>query len=65
MSTPANPLTLEHLSQLRNALDVIQNAKGQLELAKRAGIDVRDQEVQIAQAEDRLIKIKNTYFPGQ
>lgn len=65
MSTPAvSPLGVEHLSQIRNALDVIQNAKGQLELAKRAGIDVADQEDQIKQAETRLLQIKQVYFPG-
>jgi len=65
MSLPAgSPLQIEHLSQIRNALDTINNAKAQIELAKRAGINVADQELQIQQAEDRLRQIKQVYFPG-
>lgn len=66
MSSPTvGPLTIEHLSQLRNAQDIIRNAKDQIELAKRAGIDVSAQEQQIADTETKLAKIKQVYFPGQ
>lgn len=66
MSTPANsPLTLEHLTQLRNAKDILQNSLNQIELAKRAGIDVSQQEQQVQDALAKIEKIRNVYFPGQ
>lgn len=66
MSTnPASPLTAAHLEQIKNALDVIHVAKTQVDMAKRAGIDVAAQEAQLLDSEAKLLKLKNVYFPGQ
>lgn len=65
MSTPTHPLTSEHLAQIQNALDMIQQTKQQIELAKRAGIDVAGHEAQLLETEGRLRQIKNVYFPGR
>jgi len=65
MSTiPNSPLTAAHLEQIRNALDVITIAQQQVELAKRAGVDVSAQETQLKDAQDKLLRLKNVYFPG-
>lgn len=62
---PASPLTPEHLQQLNNALDQAKLAQAQIELAKRAGIDVSQAE-QINQANiDKIRTYKQVYFPGQ
>jgi len=61
---PMSPLTQDHLVQIQNALDVTQIAKNQIEMAKRAGLDVSRQEAQLREAEEKLLRIKNVYFPG-
>ena len=64
-ANPINPLTPEHLQQIRNALDQVKVAKAQIELAKRAGIDVAQLESINDANEDKLLKLKQVYFPGQ
>lgn len=62
---PGSPLTPAHLQQLNNALDQIRLAKVQLDLAKRAGIDVSTLEATNNDNETKLRQIKQVYFPGQ
>ena len=62
---PANPLTPDHLAQLRNALDNVNQAKYQIDLAKRAGVDVSQLEQIVNDNETKLRQIKQVYFPGQ
>jgi hypothetical protein len=64
-SIPANPLTADHLAQINNALDVIKQARYQIELAKRAGIDVAQAEQINNDNETKLRQLKQVYFPGQ
>ena len=64
MPDEVGPLTAEHLNQIRNALDVIAIAEQQVELAKRAGIDVALAEQQLRDSKDKLLRLKNVYFPG-
>lgn len=64
-SIPANPLTPDHLAQIKNALDMIQQAKYQIDLAKRAGIDVSAAEQLNNDNESKLRQVKQVYFPGQ
>lgn len=61
---PESPLTIAHLEQIRNALDICRNGKAQIELAKRAGIDVTELEKTLTDAENKLRQIKQVYFPG-
>lgn len=66
MSTvPSNPLTIDHLNQIKNALDAVAAAKLQIELAKRAGLDVSQLEEINNANESKLRQIKQVYFPGQ
>jgi predicted Ser/Thr protein kinase len=62
---PGSPLTDEHLQQINNALDAIKIAKVQIDLAKRAGIDVANAEDLNNQNEAKLRQIKQVYFPGR
>lgn len=65
MSTnPDSPLTASHLSQIRNALDMIDRTQKQVDLAQRAGIDVTVQQQQLADSKQKLLQLKNVYFPG-
>lgn len=64
-TVPNNPLTIDHLNQIRNALDAVQAAKNQIELAKRAGLDVTQLEEINNANETKLRQIKQVYFPGQ
>lgn len=62
---PGSPLTPAHLQQLNSALDDIKRAKIQIDLAKRAGIDVSQLEQTNNDNETKLRQIKQVYFPGQ
>lgn len=62
---PGSPLNQEHLAQLNNALDQVKLAKIQIDLAKRAGIDVSPLEKLNNDNESKLIQLKQVYFPGQ
>ena len=62
---PGSPLTLDHLQQLNNALDQIKVAQIQIDLAKRAGIDVSQAESLNQQNETKIRQLKQVYFPGQ
>jgi hypothetical protein len=62
---PANPLTPDHLAQLKNALDNAKRAQYQIDLAKRAGIDVSALEQTNQDNITKLRQILQVYFPGQ
>ena len=64
-SIPANQLTPDHLQQLNNALDAAKQAQYQIDLAKRAGIDVANLEQINSDNITKLRQIKQVYFPGQ
>jgi hypothetical protein len=62
---PTNPLTPDHLAQIKNALDAAKAAQYQIELAKRAGIDVSSLEDTNNENVTKLRQILQVYFPGQ
>jgi hypothetical protein len=62
---PNSPLTDEHLQQLNNALDAVKRARTQIELAKRAGIDVADLQAQNDSNESKIRTLKQVYFAGR
>ncbi len=65
MTTPPfSPLTREHLEAIRNGLDALTVAEQQIALAKQAGLDVTAFEQQLRDNRDKLLRLKNTYFPG-
>lgn len=64
-TTPGSPLTEEHLNQMNNALDVAIRAQQQIEMAKRAGIDVSQLEASLKDSTDKIRQVKSVYFPGR
>jgi hypothetical protein len=60
-----SPLTEHHLTKLNDALAQLSVADRHLQLAKLAGLDVTQQEKQAAETRDRLLRIKQVYFPGR
>jgi len=62
---PNNPLTVQHLADINNALAALDAAQFQAEQAQRAGIDQAANLQQIAQQRAQLRQIKGVYFPGQ
>lgn len=60
-----NPLTEQHYQQIVNGLSVIAQAEQQILLAKQAGINVDQQSAQLADNKQKLLQVKNTYFPGR
>lgn len=61
----ANPLTENHLAQINQGLDQVNVALQQIDMAKRAGLDVSAQEQQANDTRDKLLQLKNVYFPGR
>ena len=71
MSTNSTIITPEHLKQVNDALAKVAVAERELEMAKRAGFTtgangqkLTDLETQLTDLKDRLLKVKNVYFPG-
>lgn len=54
-----------HLEQMKYALKHAEFAQSQIELAKRAGIDVSQQEKELSEYRSKILQVKNAYFPGR
>jgi len=61
--TQESPLSTEALGSIDDALAAIKFGKEQIRMAIQAGIDVSNVEPRFKLAEERLLKIKQTYFP--
>lgn len=59
------PLTEADLTELKKNLVELDKADRLIEKAERAGIDVGTQKERAAEARDRLIKMKQAFWPGQ
>lgn len=64
MADQNSPLNDTHLSQIQNALSVLDRAQQQVDLAKRAGINVDAEQQQITDTRSKLLSVKNVYFPS-
>lgn len=62
---PDHPLTEADLAEINRGLDAVKAAKAQIALATRAGIDMSAQLAAANDAETRLIRVKQTYFPNR
>ena len=62
---PNPPLTEEDLVQINAALTEIDDAEGIIAQAKAAGIDLGRQEVQARETKEKLLRIKQAFFPGR
>lgn len=64
VTSKPNPLGEADLAKINQALSHVDNGLAQVELAKRAGIDVSQQEQQLLKTQAQLLQIKQTYFPA-
>lgn len=62
---PPNPLTEGDLEDINKALATAQDAQELIEMAAQAGIDVEAFRQRARDARDRLLRVKQTFFPGQ
>ena len=59
------PLTENDLNRINEALTEIESAEGIIAQAKQAGIDLSRQEAQARETKEKLLRIKQAFFPGQ
>lgn len=62
---PDGPLTETDLNQINAALEEIKSAEGIIAQAKRAGIPLERQEEQARETKEKLLRIKDAFFPGR
>lgn len=53
------------LVEINDALAKLQAAKGELNKAKKAGLDVSSQETALLDTEAKLKRVKDAYYPGR
>lgn len=61
---PDNPIAHRY-DDIVTGLNQIQYAMQQIKLAKQAGLDVAAAEAQANDTYNRLLALKQTYFPGR
>lgn len=62
---PESPFTPQDLTNLNGHLAAIETGFKHLNLARQAGFDVTEHHKALTENRDKLLKIKNVYFPGQ
>lgn len=62
---PPNPLTEQDFDDINRALDTAKDAQELIEKAAQAGIDVEVFRQRARDARDRLLRVKQTFFPGK
>lgn len=65
MPDMSQPLTQANLDQINTQLEGIRSAMELVRKAKTAGIDVSTQEQQLMQGQEKLLRVKQAFFPGQ
>ena len=58
-------LTERDLDQINQALAEIEEAEGVIAQAKQAGIDLSRQETEARGTKEKLLRIKQAFFPGR
>ncbi len=53
------------LEQINNALVEIEDAEGVIAQAKQAGIPLDRQETEARETKEKLLRIKQAFFPGR
>lgn len=61
----ADPLTEKDLQQINDNLAQLAVADDSIKRAQQAGLDVEIFKVQAREQRAQLLKLKQTYFPGQ
>lgn len=61
----AGPLAEKDLQEINLNLDQLLAADEQIKLAERAGLNVEAQKETARTLRNQLLKVKQTYFPGE
>lgn len=59
------PLVKKDLTEINLRLDQLLEADEQIKLAERAGLEMEEMKTSARTLRSQLIKIKQTYFPGE
>ena len=62
---PDRPLTEQDFQNINDALVEIESAERIIAQAKAAGIPLERQEVQARETKEKLLRIKQAFFPGR
>lgn len=62
---PMNPFTEEDYQNLVAHLANIETGLKHVNLARSAGINVDEHDAKLKEARDKLLKLKNVYFPNR
>lgn len=65
MGTPTGPLPPETFGEISERLKELDAADLEIRKAKQAGIDVDQQAATVVETRVKLMRIKQTYFPGR
>lgn len=65
MAEAPEVLNEDDLTKLQSAIQQAERAEQIAEMAEQAGLDVTQQKARAKEARDRLLRIKNTFFPGR
>jgi hypothetical protein len=60
-----HPLTEQHFDQIKQGLDEVARAENQIRLARLAGINMDAVEAELKSHRERLLALKQVYFPGR
>jgi hypothetical protein len=61
---PISPLNDSHLANIKKSLEIANSALQAAEMAERAGIDVTAQKQSLQDSIQKLLQIKQVYFPN-
>lgn len=61
----AGPLGSEHLTEIKEKLEMLKEAERQVDKAVIAGVEVGDAKTKIAKLRVDLTKIRTVYFPNK
>lgn len=62
---PNNPLGEQDLQMIKDSLSALDDVEELANRSETAGIDVTQQKADIKRERDRLLKLKQGFFPGQ
>jgi len=65
MAEPLEVLTESDLQRINDALDRLESAQLTIDKAQEAGFDFSRQRERVQEARGRLLRIKQTFFPGR
>lgn len=65
MPEQEQPLTEKDLTELNARLDDLRRAEALIQQAIRGGIEMTDQQRQVRDLREQLLRLKQAFFPGR